>query len=871
MTKTLAKNSRRSLKQTWTRLLSVTLLIALSIFVFVGLFSAGPNMRQSAIDVFREEQLADVQIKSSTGFETQDKKRLQEQSEIATIHFSKQIDANLGKRGIHLISNPETVSRLKVIKGRLPKQKHEIAIGEQLHKKIGDSLTIKSKDLKTEHLKIVGIVRSSEFMSKTSLGQSHVADGTLSYFGVLAKANFKIADNIARLTFQDTRQLNPYEQNYANAVAENKSRLQKVTRQLTQDKQKTASTTLDQGLAKIKSAQRQLDQQEKQVTIAEAQLKSAKQAKLADVPQALASVKDQETALAQQKQELKNTRENLNTKATELRQAKKQISLIAMTVEERARFAHGYSQYSSSATRMDALALVLPLIFFAISLMVSYTTMRRMVSEKRLEMGTLRALGFTKKEVIKEFIVSSTATALLGTITGSLLGIYLLPKLIYDIFANGSYQLGPMVIVYNIPLLVIASILSLLSTLWAAYSAARKELREKPVVLMLPKPPAQTNNIWLEKIPFFWKKLSFSNKVTLRNAFRYKSRLLMTIFGVMGSISLLILGIGIRDSLAELPKRQYETIATYDMIALYNPEAKQVSDYQKLIKTASQSSVDLRYETVSAHSKKLLDPQAIQVFIAQDFKQMITLDAPLSNKGAILSQKLAETFSVKKGDFLTITDNQGRKYRLKVANVTKNYVGHMLYLNPSYYQKVFKKSYQPNAYLLNTKQNPERLARKLNQKEAGMTVILSRVLRQTVSDFLNGLNSIILIMVVISIMLVYIILYTLTSINVAEREKELATIKVLGFYQKETLLYIFKETLLLTGIGIVAGLGFGYFLHDYVMTVIPPEDILAISGITWTNILISVMAVLSFTFLVMLIMNRHIKNINMLEALKSVD
>ncbi|WP_373774577.1 FtsX-like permease family protein [Streptococcus ferus] len=868
--KTMKKNIRRTFQRSWARFLSVTLLIMLAIFVFVGLFSAGPDMRQTVIDRFKQENLADIQVETTTSFSDSDKKRLEQVANLKEITYGKQIDAVLSGKGIRVISTPKTISKAKLVQGRLPQTNNEIAIGEQLNQKIGDTISITSDDLKVKKLTVVGIVRSSEFMSRTSLGQTNVGDGTLSYFAIVPSSNMTVSDNLARLTFTNTQNLSAYTQEYSNAAYADLEKVQKITRQLTQAKQDKSLTDITAAEEKLASSEKTLAQQEETVKTAQEQLQAAKQTAVAS-PELQAQLADQESRLSKQAAQLSQAKTELVETKSDLAQKKKQVSLIQVTAQERSDFAHGYSDYGSSATRMDALALVLPVIFFAISLMVSFTTMRRMVAEKRTEMGTLRALGFYKKEVMGEFTLYSTLSALVGTVGGSLLGIYFLPNRIYSIFADGSYQLGKMTIVYNIPLLLISLGLALMSTLLAAYLAAKKELKEKPADLMLPKPPAVTNTILLERIPLIWKHLSFSNKVTLRNAFRYKSRMFMTIFGVMGSISLLILGIGIRDSLIELPHRQYETISTYDMIAVYNSDSKSLSSYQNLVKTHSSSQTSIRYETVSAKSDELLDSQSIQLFVGKDFKNDIQLDHRLTNDGAILSKKLAQAFNLEQGDYLTIKDSQGKSYHIKVSSITSNYVGHMIYMTPTYYQKVFGTAYQSNAYLLKTKENAETLAKKLNQNDASLTVVQSKVIRQTVSDFLGGLTNIILIIVFVSILLVYIVLYTLTSINVAEREKELATIKVLGFYQKETLLYVFKETFLLTAIGILLGIGLGYFLHKYVMTVIPPEHIFSIPGITWTNILISTVAVILFSFIVMAIMNRHIKRIDMLEALKSVD
>lgn len=873
----LSKNARRSFVKSWIRFVAVTSLIALSIFVFIGLFSAGPNMRATVNQTFDRQNLADAQIVASKELREQDKQVLSQLDIIADIDYGKQVDIDSSVGSLRLVSLPEKVSTLDIIEGRLPTAENEIAIGEQLEMSIGQTITSNSESLTQQSLTIVGIVRSASFMSTTGLGQTAIGDGSLNYFAVAPATTFNHEDNIARLRFKDTAELTAYTLPYANELQDNISKLQETTRQMTQEQQDAFDQELQEASQSIQEGQDKLDQAKADLAEKTEQLNQAQdQLSQLDLPANLTQSQQEEldknreeldkaqTALAEEEEKLAEAQRNLAS-------ATRQKDLLTLTVQDRADFITGYAEYGSSAVRIDTLALVLPVIFFAISLMVSFTTMRRMVEEKRQEMGTLRALGFSKKEVLREFTLYSTAAAVIGSLIGGWLGIFVLPQMIFNIFAQGSYILDDMVKVYHLPLLLIAFVLSLSSTFLASNWAAKMVLKDNPTILMHPKPPAKTKEIILEKLPWLWKKMSFSNKVTLRNTFRYKSRMLMTIFGVMASTALLTLGIGIRDSLSGLAPAQYDQISTYQMIALYQEKSDQANDYRQLVTNQSKQALAIGYQNLSAYHSSLLEKQGIQLFISDDFTDFVNLDYPITTSGAIISEKLAQTFDITEGDELTVSDDTGLTSQIPVAHITKNYVGHMIYLTTDLYQSIFDQTAPNNAFLIKTSGNTDDLARQLNNHQAGLTTIQSKELRAKMADFLDGLTAIILVIVLISILLVFVVLFTLTSINVAEREKELATIKVLGFHQSEALLYIFKETFLLTGLGILAGLVLGYYLHAFVMTIIPPEQVQAITGLSLKNISLSSLAVMGFTLIVMIIMNQHIKNIKMLEALKSVE
>ncbi|KRN28146.1 ABC superfamily ATP binding cassette transporter, membrane protein [Lactobacillus selangorensis] len=511
-----------------------------------------------------------------------------------------------------------------------------------------------------------------------------------------------------------------------------------------------------------------------------------------------------------------------------------------------------------------------------------------MVQEKRTEIGTLRALGYTKWEAMAEFILYGTLSALIGAVIGAYAGCVILPKAIFNAYAANFIYSAVQINVYW-GVIAIATLLALACTLIAVWSVGHKALQENPAQLMLPEPPKGGTRILLERIKPLWKRLPFSQKVTARNLFRYKSRMLMTIVGVAGCVTLLITGFGISDSLNNIVSEQYSQIVHYDLIGVYNNSAtaSQKKAYQKAV--ADQSAVkkfsQVYEQSVTAKNSTLQDNQSITLLVPKNqkqFKQEVTLKnrqsgrtLKLSDHGVILTEKLAKLFNVKKGDHFTFKDANGHAYHVKVAGITEMYVGHTLYMSPAYYHQIMKHQVRYNADMIQLQKRDNatinHVSQQLMKQEAAVTVVQSNTAKKMIEHILGGLNHVVIILVVAASMLAFVVLFTLTNINIDERVRALATLKVLGFYPKEVLMYIFRETILLTVIGILFGYGCGYLFHQYIMDVLPPEMAMSNPGLLTSNFVISTVMTLLFLGIVMLLMARKIKNIDMLGALKSVD
>ncbi|BCA86860.1 ABC transporter permease [Enterococcus saigonensis] len=547
----------------------------------------------------------------------------------------------------------------------------------------------------------------------------------------------------------------------------------------------------------------------------------------------------------------------------------------------------GYKMYSTISEIVDALANVFPIFLYFVAALVTSTTMARFVDEERINSGTLKALGYSNKDVLKKFTFYGLVSSLLGTIIGIILGHTLLPFIVYNayhdgfVFQNIEWHFNPWISLVAILLAVISSIVP-------AWLVAAKELKEKPAQLLLPKPPAAGSKILLERIPFIWNKMSFTHKVTARNIFRYKKRMLMTIFGVAGAVALLFAGFSVQHSIGGISERQFGEIIHYDMIVAENDrllDKQKIEIADQLQETAVKESLGIHYEAMSKIAGDNKDAQEIKLIVPSEkdqLKNYVTLDnrktgasLKLPDDGVIISERLAKLLNVETGDTVTLKDANNVSHKMKVNEITEMYMGHFAFTSKAGYEHIFGTDYQTNAYLVNLENNSisntEKQAAKFMNLAGVEGVVQNTTSINQVHTIVNSLNKIMKVLIVIAALLGIVILYNLTNINVSERIRELSTIKVLGFYDKEVTMYIYRETILLTILGVLAGFGVGEILHQYIITVVPPDDVMFNPALGGGSFLIPALIIAIVTTILGFVVNHRLKNVDMLEALKSVD
>ncbi|WP_247945459.1 FtsX-like permease family protein [Streptococcus gallolyticus] len=877
--KTYWKDIRKSFGSSKGRFLSIMLLMMLGAFAFVGLKVTGPDMQATASQYLKKHNTMDLSVIASYGFSDDDKEEL-DSIKNADVEYGYLTDVTVKNTddAIRVFSKSTSISTYELVSGRLPKSSDEIALASTMKDdyKVGDTISFTQSDedgiLKNTTYKVVGFVNSSEILSTTSLGSSTAGDGSLSNYAVVTESAFDTDTyTIARIRYDDLKTLNPFSESYKQKVADKQDELDDLL-----------SDNAEQRLASLKSdAQAEVDANQEKVDSAKAQLAAQESA--------LASLSAEQQAAAQSS--IDQAQAEITESESEIQEA--QAKIDAMTEPTYTSYTRstlpggeGYQTYESSTSSISSIGNIFPVVLYVVAALVTFTTMTRFVDEERTNSGILKALGYSNSDVIKKFVIYGFVASMIGTVLGIVAGHYLLSRIIAQIVTSDT-TLGETHLYFYWNYTAIALVLALISAVLPAFLIAKNELSEKPAQLLLPKPPVKGSKIFLERIGVIWRRLSFTHKVTARNIFRYKQRMLMTIFGVAGSVALLFAGLGIRSSLGNVIENQFTNLMPYDMIVVKNDdnsssENQEVKDFMDSNKVSQYQSI--YFTTLSETISGLTDKQTVSIMVSSgdDFGDFIHLkDASsgdsltLSDDGIIISEKLASLYHVEAGDSFTLKDSDGKKHTVKVAAVAEMNVGHYLFMSQKVYQKIFGETPNDNAYLVTLKNdsssNIEKLSTKLLAMSGVSAVSQNSSLVKTVKSVVASLNGAMTILIVVSILLAVVILYNLTNINVAERIRELSTIKVLGFYDKEVTMYIYRETISLSLIGIIVGLISGKYLHQVIMGMIGSDSIMFGTTVGWDIYVIPIAVIVIILLALGWLVNHILKTVDMLEALKSVD
>ena len=547
----------------------------------------------------------------------------------------------------------------------------------------------------------------------------------------------------------------------------------------------------------------------------------------------------------------------------------------------------GYSIYETVSEIVDSLAKVFPIFLYFVAALVTLTTMTRFVNDERINSGTLKSLGYTNKDVIKKFTIYGLIAGMTGTVIGIILGHTLIPLIVYNAYSVG-FTLPKIELHFHLGITVVTILLSLISSVLPARIVATKDLQESTASLLQPKETKAGTKIFLERIKPIWNRMKFTQKVTARNLFRYKKRMFMTIFGVAGAASILFAGFSVKHSISEINERQFEDIIKYDAIVVSNDdiEQKEQEELQNLLNSEEiKSYSSIYYEEISKETGKNNDKQNIKLIVPENteqFNEYISLmnrkteeNINLSNDGVVISERLADLLNVKVGDSFSYTDSNDKEHDVTVSGICEMYAGHFMFMSQEEYTNVYGDNFKTNAKLLllknNSIKNTEEQVAKFMNLSAVKGVVQNTTLYNQINTIVESLDIIMLVLIIIAALLAIVILYNLTNINVSERIRELCTIKVLGFHNKETTMYIYRETIILSAIGIVVGWVIGILLHDYILTVVPPDEVMFNPTIWIGAYIIPLVTISIVSFVLKYYVNHKLKNVDMLEALKSVD
>lgn len=680
---------------------------------------------------------------------------------------------------------------------------------------------------------------------------------------------------------------------------------------------KAAEKELEAGRQELESGQAEINANEAKLISADAQI-SANKSKLAEGEQEIRDreqeITDAEKEIADGEKELADARKEIKDGEKELADGEKEYEEAKADAEKE--IADGekeiadaqkeindlevpewmvtdrhdlpeYSDYGDNADRIRNIGQVFPVIFFLVAALVSLTTMTRMVEEQRTQIGTLKALGYGKYAIASKYLNYAFLATVGGSILGILIGEKILPYIIITAYGIMYHNMASnLQIHYEFQFALIASGAAVFCTIGATLFSCYKALVETPASLMRPPAPKEGKRVLAERITFLWKHLSFTWKSTLRNLFRYKKRLFMTIFGIAGSMALMLVGFGIRDSIMDIAERQYTQLQHYDgtIIGDDDASAKENEEMEEYLAGSTKIDSYNHIQLTKMDAPRGKSNLSVYVYVPENldcFSRDVTLQNritkekyQLTDEGAAICEKTAKLLELKSGDELTLT-RDNKDYKVKVAVITENYMGHYVYMTPKVYEETFgeKPEYRNTVFTMKEEYKDEMtdMGNEILKYPAALSISYTSSLAGQLERMLSTLGMVIVVLIVSAGMLAFVVLYNLNNINITERQRELATLKVLGFYDTEVSTYVFRENVLLTFISVFVGAVFGIFLHRYIITTVEVDAVMFGRNIKPVSFLYSGLFTVGFSAIVNLFMHSKLKKIDMVESLKSVE
>lgn len=637
-----------------------------------------------------------------------------------------------------------------------------------------------------------------------------------------------------------------------------------------------------------------LNNSKKEIETQEAALQSTKKQTQTQIANARVEIEKGEQEIAENEAKLEDAKKEADEKIedaqTKLDDAKDKIKQIEkpewyiLTREEN----QGYVEYLQDADRIANIGKVFPIVFFVVAALISLTSMNRMVEERRGEIGTLKALGYNKVQIASKYILYALLATVIGSVLGMCVGFQLIPGIIIDIYGM-MYTIPETVIEFNTYYAVTGLLAALLCTVGATIYTCVKELMGTPAKLMRPKAPKPGKRVLLEKIPFLWSRLKFSQKVTVRNIFRYKKRFLMTIIGVMGCTALIVAGFALRDSVTSMIPSQYGEIFKYDIqVSLQEDitreqienEAENLQEKESILDVlqVNMQAVTMK-EPSSNQDVQLIVPKEVErlqdFIVLRDRKNPDTVYT-LSDTEVILTEKLATLLNIKVGDTICIQNNEDKEVNVTVGAITENYLLHYIYMSPQLYQTLYGENARYNVILGKTgeltEQEENDLATEILQnKDAVSGITLLNSTQNIFEEIMGNMDLVVWILIIAAGLLAFTVLYNLSNVNISERIRELATIKVLGFYDKEVYNYVTRETVILTVIGMLLGAVMGYFLSMFIIKTCELDMLMFDVRMSAVTYVLGITITLVFATIVNIATYFALRKIDMIESLKSVE
>ena len=815
----LLKHIFMKIKDNYKRFLSLICMAFLGVGFYAGIQSSSPDMLKTLDNFYDENNVYDISVISNVGLTEDDLLKLSKIKNVELAINIQEKDSYLeieeNNYVVKLIEYNSQMNNVYIKDGRLPKNNNEVSVDNALlennNLKLGDNITIDGKKYS-----IVGNVISPLYFS-AERPNSNLGSGKVDYYIYVYNGSLDL-------------------EAYSNIYITVKGAKKHLTNS---DSYKKLINNVKKDIDLIKDKQQDIRYDELYSDIIETS--------------EMYGISIDESKFIKPKWYIYDRLDNTS-----------------------------YKELINASDNLKKIGNIFPIIFFAISVLVSLISMMRMIEEDRVENGTLKSLGYNSFHITLKYVIYSLLATTIGSSVGAIFGSYMIPNVIWNIYKK-IFFIPKFIYLLKSDYNALGLWICILCICGTSVIVCIKNLREVPANLMRPKAPKSGKKILLERINFIWKKLKFSDKITIRNIFRYKSRVITTILGIAGCTALILAGFGLKDSIKDVIDFQFNNIIKYDKMLMTNESINQIDIEKELL---NDDKVE-NYTNVNTQNIKVLfndEQHEVTMITPDDFKSisksisLIDLKTNniidnISDNSCIISEKTAKLLDIDVGDKISLLDNDNNKYDIKVSYIIKNYINQYLYINKNTYNNLFN-NYKINSILISLKEedkNSKEFDKKYISNGYALTIVDIDDIKSSMSDMLSSIDSIVAILIIAAASLAFVVLYNLSNINISERKREIATLKVLGFYPSEVDKYINRETVLLTILGIGIGLLFGSYLSHFIISTCEPDYIMFDRHVYTLSYFYSLFITVIFTIIVTIVTHFNLKKINMVTSLKNVE
>lgn len=815
----LLKHIFMKIKDNYKRFLSLICMAFLGVGFYAGIQSSSPDMLKTLDNFYDENNVYDISVISNVGLTEDDLLKLSKIKNVELAINIQEKDTYLeieeNNYVVKLIEYNSQMNNVYIKEGRLPKNNNEVSVDNALlennNLKLGDNITIDGKKYS-----IVGNVISPLYFS-AERPNSNLGSGKVDYYIYVYNGSLDL-------------------EAYSNIYITVKGAKKYLTNS---DSYKKLINNVKKDIDLIKDKQQDIRYDELYSDIIETS--------------EMYGISIDESNFIKPKWYIYDRLDNTS-----------------------------YKELINASDNLKKIGNIFPIIFFAISVLVSLISMMRMIEEDRVENGTLKSLGYNSFHITLKYVIYSLLATTIGSSVGAIFGSYMIPSVIWNIYKK-IFFIPKFIYLLKSDYNALGLWICILCICGTSVIVCIKNLREVPANLMRPKAPKSGKKILLERINFIWKKLKFSDKITIRNIFRYKSRVITTVLGIAGCTSLILAGFGLKDSIKDVTDFQFNNIIKYDKLLMTNESINQIDIEKELL---NDDKVE-NFTNVNTQNIKVLfndEEQEVTMITPDDFnsisKSISLIDLKtnniidnISDNSCIISEKTAKLLDIDVGDKISLLDNDNNKYDIKVSYIIKNYINQYLYINKNTYNNLFN-NYKINSILISLKdedKNSKEFDKKYISNGYALTIVDNDDIKSSMNDMLSSIDSIVAILIIVAASLAFVVLYNLSNINISERKREIATLKVLGFYPSEVDKYINRETVLLTILGIGIGLLFGSYLSHFIISTCEPDYIMFDRHVYTLSYFYSLFITVIFTIIVTIVTHFNLKKINMVTSLKNVE